>query len=237
METIFHPATKRGSANFGWLHARYSFSFANYFNPEKMNFGLLRVLNDDLVAPGKGFPTHPHQNMEIISIPLAGTIQHKDSMGNSSEITSGEIQVMSAGTGVEHSEWNPGNETLNLLQIWIFTAEENVTPRYDQKNFQDLLVTNQLVTLVTPKNKPQKDSLYIHQNAFLSMGRFEKNTNYSYLLNEKTNGIYLFLIEGEILVNSQTLQKRDAIGIWDTETVAIDFVTDSQLLVIEVPMN
>ncbi|WP_417886797.1 pirin family protein [Zunongwangia sp.] len=237
METIFHKASKRGSANFGWLNAHYSFSFANYFNPEKMNFGLLRVLNDDLVAPGKGFPTHPHKNMEIISIPLAGTIQHKDSMGNSSEIKSGEVQVMSAGAGVEHSEWNPGSETLNLLQIWIFTAEENTKPRYDQKNFKDLLEPNKLVPLVTPKDKQKEDSLFINQNAFLSMGNFEKGINYSYLLNENNNGIYLFLIEGEITVDGQLLHKRDAIGCWDTKEVKIDFNTNSKLLVIEVPMN
>ena len=238
MKKTIYPADLRGKADFGWLNARYSFSFANYFNPNNVHFGLLRVLNDDLVKGGMGFGTHPHQNMEIISVPLQGAIAHKDSMGNASQINAGEVQVMSAGTGVEHSEFNPSDsETLNLLQIWIFPEKENVEPRYDQKNFSELLSPNKLVTVVGPKGNDFENALWIHQQAYLSLGNFEQGTNFAYTVKGRNNGVYVFLIEGEAQIDGENLNKRDAMGISETETFEVSFNQPSKILLIEVPME
>lgn len=237
MEKIFHPASSRGTANFGWLNANYSFSFANYFDPQRVQFGKLRVLNDDVVKGGMGFGTHPHQNMEIITIPLKGELKHRDSMDHSAIIKAGEVQVMSAGTGVEHSEVNPSNEELNLLQIWIFPEEEGLKPRYDQKDFSGLHKPNELINVVSPKTDQNNTALWINQQAYLHLGEFETGGSTSYKINDGNMGLYIFLIEGEAEVANTRLQKRDAIGIWNTGEVSLNFLQPSKVLLIEVPMN
>ena len=210
MKKIFHGASTRGEANHGWLHAKHSFSFANYFNPERIQFGALRVLNDDTVAPGMGFGTHPHDNMEIITIPLEGALEHKDSMDNVGVIEADEIQVMSAGTGVYHSEYNRNkDQAVSLLQIWVFPNEQNVKPRYDQKNIKDLKKVNALYPVVTPD--PEAPGMWIHQDAWFHMGDFDTTTELEYDLHKKGNGVYAFLIEGTAEIAGETLQKRDAL--------------------------
>ncbi len=226
----------RGKANYGWLNTRYSFSFANYYNPEMMNFGLLRVLNDDIVSPGTGFGTHPHDNMEIITIILDGSLEHKDSMGTGDVIHKDEIQVMSAGSGVTHSEFNPSKEkAVNLLQLWIFPKERNIKPRYDQKLFPIDQRRNNLITAVSGLNN--KDALYIHQNAEIKLGNFDKSKKINYKLNSKENGVYLFVIDGAVSVEDEELYKRDAIGIYDTNEINIEALDISNFVLIEVPMN
>ncbi|GAA4322174.1 pirin family protein [Pontixanthobacter gangjinensis] len=237
MEKILHPANSRGTANYGWLKANYSFSFANFFDPKKVQFGLLRVLNDDYVQAGMGFGTHPHQNMEIISIPLKGEIRHKDSMDHTKVITAGEVQVMSAGTGVEHSEFNSSKEELNMLQIWIFPEQNGLEPRYDQKDFSELLENNKLINIVSPKSDRSENALYINQQAYLHLGDFEAGRKIDYKLKNEAHGVYIFLIEGEAEVDGNLLKRRDAAGIWDTSTVSLEFKTNSKVLLIEVPMN
>ncbi|SDR65172.1 pirin family protein [Christiangramia echinicola] len=237
MEKVIHPANSRGKANHGWLNANFSFSFANYFNPEKVQFGLLRVLNDDFVKPGMGFGTHPHQNMEIISIPLKGEIRHKDSMDHTAVVKAGEVQVMSAGTGVEHSEFNSSNEELNMLQIWIFPEENELDPRYDQKDFSELLKNDGLVNIVSPKSDLSENSLFINQQAYLHLGDFQSGRKIEYKLKNEGHGVYIFLIEGEAGVANTSLNDRDAVGIWDTEKISMDFIKPSKVLLIEVPMN
>lgn len=236
MKTIFHPANERGSADHGWLKVNHSFSFANWYNPEKVHFGNLRVLNDDTVAPGKGFGTHPHDNMEIITIPLEGQLAHKDSMGNASTINAGEIQVMSAGSGVQHSEFNPSADTAtNLFQIWIFPNKRNVEPRYDQFKIDENRMQNQWLQLVSP-NKDD-DGTWIYQDAYLSMGRFPANETIQYSLHHRDHGVYLMVVEGEVTIGDQKMQKRDAIGITDTDALKIKTQANSRLLLIEVPMR
>jgi len=226
----------RGKANFGWLETRYSFSFANYYNPEMINFGMLRVLNDDIVAPAAGFGTHPHDNMEIITIILDGALEHKDSMGTGAVIHKDEVQVMSAGSGVTHSEFNPSkDEKVNLLQLWIFPKEKNIKPRYDQKSFPIDERKNSLVTAVSGLNK--KDALYIHQDAEIKLGNFEKEKQLKYQLNSVSNGLYIFVIDGNLSIDDEELFKRDAIGIFDTKEIIIDVVENSNFIIIEVPMN
>lgn len=237
MEKVIHPANSRGKANHGWLNANFSFSFANYFNPEKVQFGLLRVLNDDFVKPGMGFGTHPHQNMEIISIPLKGEIRHKDSMDHTAVVKAGEVQVMSAGTGVEHSEFNSSNEELNMLQIWIFPEENELDPRYDQKDFSELLKNDGLVNIVSPKSDQSENSLFINQQAYLHLGDFQSGRKIEYKLKNEGHGVYIFLIEGEAEVANTSLNDRDAVGIWDTEKISMEFIKPSKVLLIEVPMN
>ncbi len=237
MDKIFHPASSRGTANYGWLNANYSFSFANYFNPNKVQFGLLRVLNDDFVQAGMGFGTHPHENMEIISIPLKGEIRHKDSMNNTKVITAGEVQVMSAGTGVEHSEFNASKEELNLLQIWIFPEKNDLEPRYGQKDYSALLKKNKLINIVTPKDHQAEDALWINQQAYLFLGEFDSGRKIEYQLKDKSHGVYVFLIEGEAEIDNSVLRKRDAIGIQSTENFSIEFKNHSKVLLIEVPMS
>ncbi|MFD1095704.1 pirin family protein [Salegentibacter chungangensis] len=238
MDKILHPAKSRGTANFGWLNANYSFSFANYFNPDRLQFGLLRVLNDDFVAGGTGFGTHPHKDMEIITIPLKGAIKHKDSMNNSGTIKAGDVQVMSAGKGVQHSEMNANSDQeLNLLQLWIFPDRQNVEPRYDQKNFEDKLKPNSFTNIVAPESDDPKEALWIHQQAYLHLGEFEEGKNAAYTIRKPGHGVYVFMIEGEAKIGEDILKKRDAIGIWNTETINFDLIQPSKILVIEVPMN
>ncbi len=238
MNKILHPAATRGQANYGWLQAKYSFSFANYFDPNRVQFGLLRVLNDDVVAPAMGFGTHPHQNMEIVTIPQSGAVKHKDSMGNEGVVAAGDIQVMSAGSGVQHSEQNASTtEDLKLFQIWVFPETENVQPRYDQKKIASLVKPNTISTVVKPRNEANENDLWIHQQAYFNIGEFSEDTTTTYSLNQPTNGIYLLVIHGTVNVDNETLSDRDAIGIWDTDQVELNISEGSKLLLIEVPMN
>lgn len=238
MKKILHPAHSRGSANFGWLQANYSFSFANFFNPDRIQFGKLRVLNDDTVAGGMGFGKHPHENMEIVTIPQEGALRHKDSMGNEGVIESGDIQIMSAGSGVEHSEMNASSkEPVKLFQIWIFPETENVTPRYAQKKIAPLLNKNTFNTVVKPKDKAKGEDLWVHQQAYFNLGEFTETTHTTYTLHNKTHGIYLMVIKGSVEIENETLNKRDAIGLWELDKVSIIANTGSRVLLIEVPMN
>ncbi|MEZ4818119.1 MAG: pirin family protein [Flavobacteriaceae bacterium] len=238
MKKIFHPASTRGKADYGWLQAKYSFSFANYFDPQRLQFGLLRVLNDDVVAPAMGFGRHPHANMEIVTIPQFGAVKHKDSMGNEGIVAAGEIQVMSAGSGVEHSEVNASaKEPLKLFQIWVFPEEENVTPRYDQKKIASLVKPNEISTVVKPKNEANENELWVHQQAYFNLGEFTEAIETNYSIKKQGHGIYLMVIEGQVSVADETLQNRDAIGIWDTHEISLSVTKDTKLLLIEVPMN
>ena len=238
MKKVLHPAATRGSANYGWLRANYSFSFANYFNPERLQFGLLRVLNDDYVAPAMGFGKHPHNNMEIVTIPFSGALRHKDSMGNEGVIRAGDIQVMSAGNGVEHSEQNDSmTEAVTLFQIWVFPETENVAPRYDQKQIAPLMTPNMFSTVVKPKSEAINGELWIHQQAYFNIGEFSEKAEVTYTLHGKDHGIYLMVIDGTFFVENEMLNNRDAIGIWDTTDVSITAEKGSKALLIEVPMN
>ncbi|MUV03250.1 pirin family protein [Flavobacterium rakeshii] len=232
------PKNKRGTANHGWLKANFSFSFGNYYNPDMVQFGMLRVLNDDTIAGGTGFGTHPHDNMEIITIPLEGGLTHRDSMGNQETVRFGEVQVMSAGTGIQHSEMNASEtEEAKTLQLWIFPEKDNVTPRYDQKGFNLEANKNSFVTVVSPEDKNDGNALWIYQQAFLSLGIFEAGTTITYDLKIPENGVYLFLIEGEIEINNETIRERDAYGIVEFENFEIKTNKQSKILVIEVPMK
>jgi quercetin 2,3-dioxygenase len=237
MQTILHKTNSRGTANFGWLQANYSFSFGSWHNPTRNHFGMLRVLNDDIVQAGFGFGKHPHDNMEIITIPLQGTLAHEDSTGAKGTITPNDVQVMSAGSGVEHCEFNNSNsEDVNLFQLWIFPNKKNVTPRYDQKTFIEANRHNVFETVVAPFGNNQ-NALSIHQDAWVSLGNFEENKIENYTIKKALNGIYLLVIEGEIIINNTTLFQRDAIGIWDVETVTIANTTAAKLLLVDVPMH
>jgi len=235
MNTTKYASDSRGKANYGWLKTRYSFSFAEYYDASRVRFGVLRVLNDDEVAGGEGFGMHPHDNMEIITIPLEGKLQHKDSMGNTSVIESGEIQVMSAGTGIMHSEFNPDPEIhVKLLQIWVFPDVKNHTPRYQQAKIDTEALKNRLHTIVSPETG--NGTVWIHQNAFFSLGEAEFNQTWRYVLNDKNNGIYIFVIEGSAKIDEMQLHRRDAAGITDTSSVEIDVEGGTRLLLMEIPM-
>ena len=234
MKTIVHKAASRGFANHGWLQSYHTFSFAGYHNPERMNFGMLRVLNDDIVKPKMGFGTHPHNNMEIISIPISGALSHKDSMNNQRSIEVGEVQVMSAGTGLTHSEFNDGNSDVNFLQLWIFPEQQNVTPFYDQKKFEALERKNKFQALISPRTNQIEGSLPVNQKAYIFMIDFEDGFETSY---ELKNGAYFFLIDGEISIANEILEKRDAIGIYDIDKVTLKAKKESKLLIIDVPMS
>lgn len=235
MKKVVHKAASRGVANHGWLKSYHTFSFASYQNIERMNFGMLRVLNDDIVQPEMGFGKHPHKNMEIISIPISGALSHKDSMGNKRSIEVGEVQVMSAGTGVTHSEFNDSNTAAtNFLQLWIIPEENNVTPFYDQKFFEAKDRENQFQTLVSPKNKLVAGSLPVHQQAYISMIDLSAGVTKEYQLK---NAAYFFLIDGAVTVKDEVLQKRDAVGLWGIDTVVIKANADSKLLVVDVPLQ
>ena len=236
MKTVLHKAETRGSADHGWLRTYHTFSFANYYNPDRVHFGTLRVLNDDYVEGGKGFGMHPHDNMEIITIPLEGDLQHKDNMGNSEIIREGDVQVMSAGTGVYHSEFNPNEDrAVTLLQIWVFPNEKNVTPRYDQVSIRDIARENEFYQILSPN--PEDQGVWIHQNAWFSLGRFEAGKIAEYCLNDKKNGVYVFVIEGKVTINGQRLVRRDGLGIWNVSELEVTSETASRILLMEVPMQ
>mgnify|MGYP002629903486 FL=1 len=236
MKKAFHAANTRGNANHGWLNANHSFSFANYHNPERMNFGALRVLNDDTIAPGMGFGTHPHENMEIITIPLEGDLEHKDSMGNIGVINEGEIQVMSAGTGVHHSEYNKNaNQAVKVLQLWVFPKKQNVTPRYDQMSVRDLKKPNDFYQVLSPNSEDA--GMWVHQDTWFHLGEFDVEKSLDYTLKKPGNGVYVFVIEGSFNVEGENLKKRDAIGIWETETINFTVQSESKVLLVEVPMR
>ncbi len=232
---IIHRADTRGAADHGWLKARHSFSFANYYNPERMHFGVLRVLNDDVIAPGMGFGTHPHDNMEIITIPLEGAVAHKDSMGNSGVIRAGEVQVMSAGTGIKHSEFNHSSaEALKLFQIWLFPDRSQVQPRYSQMVLPELK-DNEWLQILSPDKHDA--GLWIYQQAWFNLGKLTAGTTLKYSLHRpESNGLYVMVIGGDARVSGHTLRTRDALGTWDVPEVEISAVTDARMLLLEVPM-
>jgi redox-sensitive bicupin YhaK (pirin superfamily) len=237
MNKVLHIAQERGLVSFGWLDAKYSFSFGNYFNPDKMNFGALRVLNDDTIAPAMGFGKHPHKNMEIITIVQSGALKHEDSMGNKGIIEAGDIQVMSAGSGIEHSEVNASSQnSLTLFQLWIHSQRQDVTPRYEQKKIAPLLTDNTFTTIVKPKQEALKDDIWIHQQAYISIGNFSNETQTNYSMQQSQNGVYIMVIEGSIVLADQTLQHRDAIGLWNTNSIDMTITKNSKVLVVEVPM-
>ncbi len=238
MKTIIHKANTRGFANHGWLKSYHTFSFANYQNAERMNFGMLRVLNDDVVQPNMGFGTHPHQNMEIISIPLKGALSHKDSMGNKRAIEVGEVQVMSAGTGLTHSEFNDSKtEETNFLQLWIIPEEKGVKPNYEQRKFDSSKQKNKLQTVVAPKDKLEANALPINQQAYIYRADLEGNQSITLNPKSNNNGFYIFVVNGALEIANETLSKRDAIGIWDTKNINISAEDNSEIIIIEVPMN
>jgi len=239
MKHKIYRANERGTADHGWLKANFSFSFAHYYNPENINFGALRVLNDDIITGGMGFGTHPHDNMEIISIPLKGALKHRDSMSNTwIPLHTGEVQVMSAGTGIQHSEMNnhPAEE-VNLFQIWIMPKKHNIAPRYDQKTFEVSQRLNKLQTLVSSIENPVEGSLTINQNAKISRIELDENTTFNYQLITETNGVYVMVINGELSIDNLQLGKRDAIGIEQTNLFQISSTKKSEVLFIEVPMK
>jgi len=237
MESVFHSASQRGFANHGWLKAAHSFSFANYYDSEKVHFGKLRVLNDDIVAPSKGFDLHPHQDMEIITIPLSGSLLHGDNMGNKEIIKPGEVQVMSAGTGIWHLEHNASDkEELNLFQVWIYTNQKGHKPRYDQKEYSAEESFDNWQLLVGPRGKTER--LWIHQEAYISEIRAQNQEQFQYTLNQTGNGIYFMLVEGEAKTREYLLEKRDAAGFWNFyDPLEIHLLKKSRLLAIEVPMR
>ena len=236
MNTVIHKADTRGHANHGWLDSHHTFSFASYYNPERMHFGVLRVLNDDRVSAGKGFSTHPHDNMEIISIPLKGDLEHKDSMGNVAIIKEGDVQVMSAGTGVFHSEYNKNtDEEVRFLQIWVFPNKKNVEPRYDQISIREIAKKNEFYQVLSPN---QNDAgVWVHQDAWFHLGDFDKDTHAKYQLKKEGNGIYAFVLDGEVEINGEKLAKRDGYGIWNINEISLKSISASNILLMEVPMN
>ncbi|SOE20918.1 hypothetical protein SAMN06298216_1393 [Spirosomataceae bacterium TFI 002] len=236
MKTIVHQANQRGMANHGWLKSAHSFSFANFYDPSKMGFGLLRVLNDDFVEGGMGFGTHPHDNMEIISIAMEGELEHQDSMGNKAVIKPGEVQIMSAGTGIKHSEKNKSSkEAVKFLQIWVMPKKRNITPRYDQQFFDPKERQNALQVVVSPDNTVEK-GVKINQDAWFSLADLEKGNSINYDFKKKGNGVYLFVLEGEVELAGNKLNKRDAIGLTETDSFEIKSTGNSKLLIMEVPM-
>jgi redox-sensitive bicupin YhaK (pirin superfamily) len=235
MNTVFHPSDSRGHADHGWLDTYHSFSFASWHNPERMHFGALRVLNDDAVTGGAGFGTHPHDNMEIISIPLSGDLEHQDSMGNKTVIREGDVQIMSAGTGVMHSEKNHNtDEDVRFLQIWVFPNERDLTPTYDQITMDLADQRDRLQCVVSPDGK---GGVRIHQNAWFHVGQLSSGWKGSYELHGAGHGVYAMLLEGEASVAGQELGRRDAVGVWNTESFHIEVNEDARLLLIEVPMQ
>lgn len=237
MKKILHKANTRGHANHGWLDSYHTFSFAGYYDPERMHFGALRVLNDDTVAGGMGFGTHPHDNMEIISIPTEGALEHKDSMGNVQVIQKGDVQVMSAGTGIQHGEKNKNaDQHVKFFQIWVYPNKKNVTPRYDQKHFSDDDKHNRLLTVVSPIGTTD-GGVQIHQDAWFSLGKLDKDLSTGYELKKKENGVYVFVIEGDVTINGERLNRRDGLGITGADQLKIVANSDSEILLMEVPME
>lgn len=235
-QTVLHTAASRGGADHGWLKSHHTFSFAGYFNPDRVQFGALRVLNDDSVDGGRGFGEHPHDNMEIISLPLEGGLEHKDSMGNVATIEPGEIQAMSAGTGIYHAEYNKDkSKPVKFLQIWVFPNKRNVEPRYDQVRIDTNTQPNQLVQVLSPN--PDDAGVWIHQDAWFNLGKLEKDAKVDYSFHKKGNGSYIFVLEGEIKVDGQQLSRRDGYGIWDTDAIVIEATAKAEFLIMEVPME
>lgn len=234
---VYHKAESRGFADHGWLKSHHTFSFANYYDPERINFGALRVLNDDFVDSGMGFGTHPHSNMEIISIPLEGDLEHKDSMGNTTVIRNGDIQVMSAGTGITHSEYNKNEDVpVKFLQIWVIPKVKNVQPRYDQITLNPDDRQDRLQQVLSPEKND--DGVWIHQDAWFHMGKFSKGHHETYSLKQQGNGIYIFLISGSLKVGELTLSKRDGLGITGASEITLTATeNDTEVLVMEVPMT
>ncbi len=238
MKTELHPAKQRGHANHGWLNSYHSFSFATYFNPAREQFGCLRVLNDDTVAGGTGFDLHPHNNMEIVSIILEGALEHRDSMGNTQVIKQGEVQVMTAGTGIYHAEYNHSEtEPVKFFQLWIFPREKGLKPRYDQKLYADENAENKLIVLVTPDNDRQDDILWIHQDAYICSLRLLKESSFEYKPRIPGHGVFVLMIEGKSLIEDNELNSRDAIAVSDTDSIRMQAAEDSKVLFIEIPMN
>jgi redox-sensitive bicupin YhaK (pirin superfamily) len=236
MKTTYHPAASRGNANHGWLQSYHTFSFANYYNPERMNFGVLRVLNDDTVQAGMGFGTHPHRDMEIISIPLEGDLEHKDSMGNTTVIRNGDVQVMSAGTGVQHSEYNKNpDQPVKFLQIWVMPKAKNVTPRYDQITLNPADRKNTFQQILSPN--AHDAGVWIHQDAWFYLADLDADMHRNLPLKKSGNGFYVFLLSGKIQVGDQTLETRDGLGIWETTGLDFTALQQSEVLVMEVPME
>ena len=234
--TVLHKADSRGHADHGWLNAYHSFSFASWYNPERVQFGMLRVLNDDTVASGMGFGKHPHDNMEIITIPLEGDLAHKDSMGNEATIKSGDVQVMSAGTGIQHSEFNPNHDKqTKLLQIWVFPKIRNVDPRYQQITLNPEDRNNKLQQILSPN--ADDDGVWIHQDAWFHMGKFDKEMTLDYTIKKEGNGVYAFVIKGDVTINDEKLETRDGLGIWDIDKLNIQVTKGAELLLLEIPME
>lgn len=235
--SVLHKADTRGKADLGWLLSRHTFSFSEYYNPDRMHFGVLRVLNDDRVAAGEGFPRHPHDNMEIISIPLSGDLEHKDSMGNVSVIRHGDVQVMSAGEGIFHSEYNKNSDQeVRFLQIWVFPNKCKVTPRYGQISLDVNKRHNTLQQILSPN--PHDEGVWIYQNAWFHMGKFDKDFTIDYAVKAKGNGVYAFVLNGDITINNQALNKRDGFGIWDVDKISLKANSqDAEVLLMEVPMQ
>lgn len=236
-KTVFHKADTRGDANHGWLHSKHTFSFANYHNPERMHFGVLRVLNDDYVAPGRGFGSHAHDNMEIISIPLEGDLEHKDSMGNTAVIKNGDVQVMSAGTGITHSEYNKNKDKpVKFLQIWVFPNKRDVKPRYDQITLNVNDRHNKFQQIISPN--ADDEGVWIHQDAWFHLGKFDKDYSTEYSIKKKGNGVYAFILKGDVTIDGNALNERDGFGVWDTDKVSIKANSqNAEVLLMEVPMN
>ncbi len=233
---VIHKGNTRGHAYHGWLDSHHTFSFARYYNPERMGFGMLRVINDDIVAPGMGFGTHPHDNMEIISIPLAGALEHKDSTGTREVIHTGDVQIMSAGSGLSHSEYNHSKtEQVNFLQIWVLPKEYDIKPRYEQKTFSEEDRQNKFQTVVSPEK--DNGSIWINQDAWFSLGNLNTGTELSYTLHKQGQGVYVFVLEGDVEVDGEKLSRRDGMGIWDTNSVNFKATADAKLLLMEVPMS
>lgn len=236
MKSILHKANTRGHANHGWLDSYHTFSFSGYYDPARVHFGELRVLNDDTVAGGMGFGAHPHENMEIISIPTSGALEHKDSMGNVQVIQQGDVQVMSAGTGIQHAEKNKNQkEEVRFFQIWVFPNKKNVSPRYDQKSFSDTDKQNKLLTVVSPLGT-EDGGVQIHQDAWFSLGKLDKDFITSYELKKKENGVYAFVIEGDVTINGEKLNRRDGLGITETDKLEIKADSNAEILLMEIPV-
>ncbi|RXG29690.1 pirin family protein [Leeuwenhoekiella palythoae] len=236
MKKILHRSETRGDANHGWLHSKHTFSFANYYDPQRMNFGVLRVLNDDKVSGGMGFGTHPHQNMEIISIPLSGDLEHQDSMGNTTVIKEGDIQVMSAGTGVQHSEYNKNkDEEVRFLQIWVIPHTQNVEPRYDQITLKKEDRKNKLQQVLSPNKEDA--GVWIHQDAWFNMVDLDADKAVTYDFNLVSNGLYLFVLEGSVEVADEKLERRDGLGIFETQSITLKASEQASVLLMEVPLR
>jgi quercetin 2,3-dioxygenase len=236
LNSVLHKSETRGDANHGWLHSRHTFSFADYYDPERVHFGMLRVLNDDIVEAGKGFGTHPHDNMEIISIPLEGDLEHKDNMGNISIIKHGDVQVMSAGTGITHSEYNKNKDKqVKFLQIWVFPNRKNIKPRYDQITLNIADRHNKFQQILSPN--PDDAGVWIYQNAWFHLEQFDKGFSADYNIKAKGNGVYAFILSGMVTINHQELNSRDGFGIWDIDKLSVKADTDAEFLLMEVPMK